>query len=192
MPLVRITLGAGKSPAYRRAVADGVHQALVDSLQVPADDRFQIITELAGDHLIFDRNYLGIQRSDDIVFIQVFLRQGRSPAMKQDFYRLVAANLTRDPGLAAGDIFVTLMENELADWSFGEGRAQYVENPPRLPAQPVTESRPWVPTAALAIGGLLFLGAAYALLAGDPQHLSAALAQVLPINDLAILAGFTA
>src|SRR5207302_6027919 len=97
MPLVRITLAAGKSPAYRQAITDGVHQALVASLQVPADDRFQIISEQASDSLIFDRTYLGIERTADIVFIQVFLRHGRSPAMKQDFYRRVADHLTRDP-----------------------------------------------------------------------------------------------
>jgi len=192
MPLVRITLAAGKPPTDRQAIADGVHQALVASLQVPADDRFQIISETAGDHLIYDRQYLGIQRSGDVVFIQVFLRQGRSPAMKQDFYSRVAANLTRDPGLAAGDIFITLVENELADWSFGNGRAQYVENPPRPAAPATTESKPWAPTAALTIGGLLFLGVATALLAGDPRHLATALAQALPISDLMVLAGFTA
>jgi phenylpyruvate tautomerase PptA (4-oxalocrotonate tautomerase family) len=97
MPLIRITHAAGKTAAYRKAIADGVHQALVGSLNVPADDRFQIIAEQSDDSLIFDRNYLGIQRSADIVFIQVFLRRGRSTAMKQEFYRQVAQNLTTDP-----------------------------------------------------------------------------------------------
>ena len=130
MPLIRIAHAAGKSPAYRQAISDGVHRALVGSLNVPADDRFQIITEQPADGLVFDRNYLGIQRSADIVFIQVFLRRGRSIAMKQEFYRQVVANLTADPGLPANDIFITLSENDLADWSFGQGRAQYIDQPP--------------------------------------------------------------
>jgi 4-oxalocrotonate tautomerase len=58
MPLVRIALRAGKSATYRRAIGDGIHRAMVDTLAVPEHDRFQIITEHSADGLIYDPEYL--------------------------------------------------------------------------------------------------------------------------------------
>ncbi len=136
MPLIRITLAAGKPAAYRQAIGDGIHRALVSALRAPADDRFQIITEAPAEGLIYDPAYLGIRRTGDIVFIQAWIRRGRDTAMKQDFFRQVAANLAADPGIAPGNIFITLQENGLDDWSFGEGEAQYVLNPPPALANP--------------------------------------------------------
>ena len=44
MPLVRISLREGKSEQYRRALGDAVHQAMVEAIDAPPQDRFQIIT----------------------------------------------------------------------------------------------------------------------------------------------------
>ena len=77
MPLVRISLREGTSPEYRRAIADGVHRALLEALAVPVDDRFQVITEHDAEGLIYDPQYLGIQRSDRVVFVQITLSAGR-------------------------------------------------------------------------------------------------------------------
>ena len=81
MPLVRIAMRQGKSAAYRRAVADEVHQAIVEVANVPAQDRFQIVTEHAPDDLIYDPTYLGIECTDDIVMVQITPNQ-RPQAMK--------------------------------------------------------------------------------------------------------------
>ena len=86
MPFVRISLHASKSADYRRAIADGIHQAMVETLGVPAQDRFQVVTEHDADGLIYDSNYLGIERTDDVVFVQVTLSGGRMPKQKRDFY----------------------------------------------------------------------------------------------------------
>src|SRR4051812_19688614 len=127
MPLVRISLQAGKPAAYRRQVADAVHEALVETMDVPAADRFQILTEHAADMLIVDRHYLGIERSDDVVIVQIHLRRGRTVAQKQALYRRIAERLHDAVGLRPEDAFVALVENELPDWSFGLGVAQYVK-----------------------------------------------------------------
>ena len=139
MPLVRISLRRGKPAAYRRAIADGVHRALVDAIGIPADDRFQVISEHDADGLIYDANYLGIARSDDIVFVQIALRRGRTDDMKRALYRRIAANLGDDPGLRAQDVLIALVENDLADWSFGEGEAQYLARPAGTIAAPATQ-----------------------------------------------------
>jgi phenylpyruvate tautomerase PptA (4-oxalocrotonate tautomerase family) len=124
MPLVRISLQRGKPLAYRRAVADGVHRALVEGIGVPLRDRFQIIAEHAPENLIYDREYFGVARSDDTIFIEVSLRRGRPEGVKQDFYRRVVANLQAEPGVRPEDVAIVLNENGDADWSFGKGEAQ--------------------------------------------------------------------
>jgi len=125
MPLVRIDLRAGQTPARRQAIADAVHQALVETMNVPADDRFQVITEHGPETLIYDPNYAGIARGTGFVGIQIALRRGRTVAMKQALYRRVAALLHDRAQVRPEDVFVSLVENEPADWSFGNGVAQY-------------------------------------------------------------------
>jgi phenylpyruvate tautomerase PptA (4-oxalocrotonate tautomerase family) len=124
MPLVRISLRRGKRREHRQAIADGIHRALVDVIGIPPKDRFQLITEHDDDHRIYDRDYLGVERSDDTVFVEISLRRGRPDALKQAFYRRLVENLAADPGLRPEDVAIVLTENNDADWSFGKGEAQ--------------------------------------------------------------------
>ena len=125
MPLVRIDLPAGKPPAYRRAVGDAIHDALVATLNVPRDDRFQVIHEHAADTLVMDPAYLGIARSADALVVQVTLNAGRTLEMKRAFYRAVVDNLHERVELRREDALVSLVEVHKEDWSFGNGHAQY-------------------------------------------------------------------
>ncbi|HEX5862801.1 MAG TPA: tautomerase family protein [Casimicrobiaceae bacterium] len=127
MPLVRISLLAGKPAAYGRAIGDGIHQAMVETLAVPEHDRFQIITEHDPGGLIYDPTYLGIDRTDDIVLVQVTLSAGRKPKQKRDFYARAAALLAQEPGLKSQNLFINLVEVAWENWSFGEGKSQYTE-----------------------------------------------------------------
>jgi 4-oxalocrotonate tautomerase len=127
MPLVRIDLGRGKSAEYRRAIADGVYEAMRETIQVPNNDRFEIVTEHDRSNFIYDRQYLGIQRSDDFVVVQIALRRGRTTEAKQALYRRITERLQEAPGIAPADVLITLVENGLDDWSFGNGVAQYVQ-----------------------------------------------------------------
>ena len=127
MPLVRISLREGTSPEYRKAIADGVHRAMVEALAAPADDRFQVITEHSPAGLSYDPQYLGIKRSDRVVFIQVTLSMGRKPAQKRAFYRRTAELLAESPGVRPQDLLINLVEVAWENWSFGNGEAQYME-----------------------------------------------------------------
>ena len=126
MPLVRISHRAGVTDAYRKALSDGVQEAMATTVKVPVDDRFHILTEHASG-LIYDPHYLGIERSPDWVAIQITFRKGRTVEMKQALYRRIVANLAGNPGLRPEDVLICLLENDLADWSFGNGEAQYVQ-----------------------------------------------------------------
>jgi phenylpyruvate tautomerase PptA (4-oxalocrotonate tautomerase family) len=138
MPLVRIDLRRGKSAAYRRALAAGIHQALVDIVGIPQDDRFQTITEHDADGLIYDPDYLGIERTDDVVFVQITFRRGRTPEMRKELYARIVENLARDPGVRPEDVLIMLVENDPVDWSVGNGEAQLLRVlPAQLPTGPI-------------------------------------------------------
>jgi 4-oxalocrotonate tautomerase len=127
MPLVRISLREGKSEQYRRALADGVHQAMIEAIDAPAQDRFQIITEHSPNDLIYDPSYLGIDRSDDIVMVQITLSAGRKPPQKRKLYQRIVESLAKNPGVRPQDVMINLVETTWENWSFGNGEAQYTK-----------------------------------------------------------------
>ena len=124
MPLVRISLVKGKPEAYRRKVGEAVHRALVETIDVPARDRFQLLTEHEPGDLVYDSEYLGIARSDNIVIIQITLSAGRSLEKKRKLYRRVAHNLG-ELGVRREDVWINLVEVAKENWSFGNGVASY-------------------------------------------------------------------
>jgi 4-oxalocrotonate tautomerase len=126
MPLVRIDLVEGKSAEYGAQVGQIVYQALLDAFAVPENDRFQIITEHPKAELQFDRDYLGVHRSDDCIFVQITLSSGRTVEMKQRFYKAVADGVHEAVKLRREDVFINLVEVPKENWSFGNGEAQYV------------------------------------------------------------------
>jgi len=125
MPLVRIALRSGKSESYRRAIADSVHRAMMETINVPAKDRFQIVTEHGPSDLIYDPSYLDIPRSDGVLLIQITLSSGRSVELKKALFARIAALLSDNPGVRREDVFVSLVEVAKENWSFGNGIAQY-------------------------------------------------------------------
>ena len=129
MPLVRIDLIRGRSEAQVAAIGDCVQRALVEHMNVPQRDRFQVITEHDARHFAYDRAYLGVERTDGIVFVQVTLSQGRTTVQKQAFYAKAAELLARDAGVRPGDVAISIVESTREDWSFGNGVAQYLVLP---------------------------------------------------------------
>jgi 4-oxalocrotonate tautomerase len=125
MPLIRIDLREGKSDEYKRAIADGVHRALVEGAGAPADDRFQVITEHPANGIIYDPNYLGIKRSGNIVMVQITLSAGRKLGQKKLLFKRMAEILAEKPGLRPENLVINLVEVAWENWSFGNGEAQY-------------------------------------------------------------------
>ncbi|HEY1309780.1 MAG TPA: tautomerase family protein [Pseudolabrys sp.] len=126
MPLVRVDLRKGKSAAYKKAIGDGVYRALRQTFTVPDEDRFIVVTEHDDDQFFFSRNYLKIERSDDLVFIQITATNSRGVDQKQALFVRIVALLAKKPGLRPQDIFINLVEVTRENWSFGNGIAQYV------------------------------------------------------------------
>jgi 4-oxalocrotonate tautomerase len=97
----------------------------VDVLSVPEHDRFRVITEHPKSGLPFDRDYLGIHRTDNCIFFQITLNHGRSVELKQKFYMALAYRLHERVKLCKEDVLINLVEVAKENWSFGNGIAQY-------------------------------------------------------------------
>jgi len=126
MPLVRIDLRRGKSATYRQAICDGIYRAMRETFNVPDEDRFMVVNEHDAGDLNFSRKFLGIERGDDFVMIQLTVSNTRSRDQKKALFARIVALLEGDPGVRPQDVMINLVEVQTEDWSFGNGIAQYV------------------------------------------------------------------
>ncbi|MDO9380968.1 MAG: tautomerase family protein [Nocardioidaceae bacterium] len=126
MPLVRIDLVQGREPAAVRAIADVVQEVLESDFAAPPRDRYQVVTEHPRGGLIVEDTGLGFERTDALTVVHVF-QQGRSTEQKQALYRRLADRLEAECDVPQTDLVVSVSANQPEDWSFGLGRAQFVE-----------------------------------------------------------------
>jgi 4-oxalocrotonate tautomerase len=125
MPFVTVYLRRGKSPEFVRSIGDAIHEALVTEANVPKDDRFHVFVELADHLLVADPSYGGVNRSADLVIIQITLNVGRTLEIKKKLYAAIASRLQSAVDLRSDDVLISLVEVTKEDWSFGGGRATY-------------------------------------------------------------------
>ena len=125
MPLVRIDLPETTSRENALAISAAVHDAMVQTFNVPAQDRFQTVTRRAAGEIVCTPEFLGVKHSATVAIIQITCSPGRSLEMKKALYARIAADVAREGGLATGDVIINLVETARENWSFGNGIAQY-------------------------------------------------------------------
>jgi phenylpyruvate tautomerase PptA (4-oxalocrotonate tautomerase family) len=126
VPLIRIDLVEGRSESQVAALADAVHDVMLDDFAAPPGDRYQVISEHKPGRIVFEDTGLGFERTDGVVLVQV-VQQGRTEDQKRALYAALAAALEQRAGVRPEDLVVCVVENTRADWSFGLGRAQFLE-----------------------------------------------------------------
>lgn len=126
MPLIRIDALPTHDDATLTALGDAVQQAVTETIGVPPDDLFQILSRHEHGRLRYDQHYLGINRDDSIVFISLTMRAGRTDEQKKALYARIAELAKEKAGVEPRNILVALTENRASNWSFGEGIAQYI------------------------------------------------------------------
>lgn len=126
MPLLYFNVLEGRSDAELKAMLDAAHRAMLAAFKVPERDRYQIVNEYKPSRMIVEDTGLGIPRSEKVVVVQVVSRP-RGKEAKQKFYRLLVEELEKSCGIAPSDVMVSMVENTDEDWSFGLGRAQFIE-----------------------------------------------------------------
>ena len=125
MPLVRIDIGTDLRSGLGKEVGEIVYRAMREEINVPPDDKFQVITSHPAGELVFPRSYLGVEYSQGIVFIQITLNEGRSTELKKRFYKRIASDCSKELGVREQDVFISLIEVNKENWSFGNGEMQY-------------------------------------------------------------------
>ncbi len=121
MPFVKTAVPATTSAEQRKAIVDGIHEALVSSIGMPQDELFNLVTPYAPEQFFYDRTFNGVSRSDKLVVVEITMRRGRSDAMKRALFDRIAQNLKEDAQVAPADVFIFLHENDYSDWSVGHG-----------------------------------------------------------------------
>jgi phenylpyruvate tautomerase PptA (4-oxalocrotonate tautomerase family) len=125
MPLVRVDIKKQQDPTYAKRIGQLIYAALRSAIDVPENDNFQILNEHDEQHFIFDPQYLGIQRSDNLVIIQITLSEGRTLEKKKLLYKTIVDGLNAQLAVRPEDVFINLVEVKKENWSFGNGIAQY-------------------------------------------------------------------
>ena len=127
MPLVRIDLLEGKTAEFKTQLGELVYQSMLETIGIPEEDKFVIVNDLKAEELIFSTNYLGVDRTEGIVIIQITMNEGRTTEVKKALYKTVADNLNNRLDIRKEDVFINLVEVNKENWSFGNGIAQYAE-----------------------------------------------------------------
>lgn len=125
MPLAHISLRTGKSDAYRQAIFDALYTAMRETFDVPEDDQFMTITEHSAANFRYSATYLGVARSEDVVYVQIAANNTRSVEQKKALYKRLSDLLGENPGIRSEDLLVSLIEVPKENWSIGHGLAQY-------------------------------------------------------------------
>ena len=125
MPLVHISLRAGKPDAHRQAISDSLYRAMREALNVPEDDQFMTISEHDAANFRYGATYLGIARSEELVLIQITVFNTRTVDQKKALFRRIAELLGESPGIRPEDVFVNVLAAAKENWSLGHGLAQF-------------------------------------------------------------------
>jgi len=125
MPIIHISVRAGKPEAYRQAIFDGLYRAMRETLNVPEDDQFMTMSEHEAVNFRTGTAY-GVARSDDVVYIQITVFDTRTAEQKKALFKRTAELLGKNPGIRPEDVFVTILPSAKENWSVGNGVAQFV------------------------------------------------------------------
>ncbi|MGL1919875.1 MAG: tautomerase family protein [Hyphomicrobiales bacterium] len=121
MPFIRTTLPETTSKSHRDDIVKSIHDALVSSIDMPADELFNLVSNYNHDTFYYSRSFNGIARSDNLIVVEIIMRRGRSDAMKRDLYAQIAQRINKSTGTSIKDVMIFTYENDYSDWSVGNG-----------------------------------------------------------------------
>lgn len=101
-------------------------KALIEHFQVPEKDYFQVFHAHKQSEFYYSPDYLNVPRTDKLLYIQITMGSGRTTEQKKSFYHRLAELLSTECKIGSNDVFVTLVETEFENWSFGNGLAQMI------------------------------------------------------------------
>jgi hypothetical protein len=117
VPLIQIDLDRELYEASGAALSEAVHQAQLDALDIPADDRFQVFTPHGPGELVFDPGYNGVERRA-LVLVRITMVHMYSVAAKQRLFRAIVERF-QAAGVRPEDVLISVTENGFEDWYAG-------------------------------------------------------------------------
>ena len=117
MPLVQVDLPRALFDEKGGKISSEIHQALIDSLAIPADDKFQVFRPRDEGEIIFDPGYNGVDRRS-LILIQVLMVHMYPVDRKRELYRHIVTRLDAI-GIRPEDIQIAVSENGYEDWYAG-------------------------------------------------------------------------
>jgi phenylpyruvate tautomerase PptA (4-oxalocrotonate tautomerase family) len=124
MPFVQINLSQNLTDKVRKDISLSIHESLVNIFKIPQDDYFQVIHEIRPTDLLYPESYMGIPHTNNLVYIQIIAKAGRTADMKKELYRSIAEKIAQRTPININDVIIVLVENLAENWSFGQGLAQ--------------------------------------------------------------------
>ena len=128
MPFIRVSYREGQYDTCQlEQISRTIMYALIKHFKVPEDDYFQVFHAHRAGEFFFSKNYLNVERSEGLLYIQITLKSGRTEQQKIGFYAMLAKELSNTVSIRKEDVFVVLVDNEFDDCSFGNGIAQMLD-----------------------------------------------------------------
>ena len=124
MPLVKVNLLKGRSAEEKDAIATSIQTALESTLDVSDANRYQIFNEYDGESFRHTGEYLGMTYTDQLLIIEITIREGDDDEHKKSLLAEINRNLIAAGVVGADDVFVLISDIGDADVSFGKGLAQ--------------------------------------------------------------------
>jgi phenylpyruvate tautomerase PptA (4-oxalocrotonate tautomerase family) len=114
MPIVHVEIAQGRADAEKKAILDGIHDALVECFKIPETDRNQVLREVLPEHL--DSN-----KGKGFTLVELTVFPGRSAQAKGLLYKAIVRNLERAAHINPMDVMIVLHEPPLENWGIRGG-----------------------------------------------------------------------
>lgn len=119
MPVVTITLKEGRGEEFIGKLSDIIHEVMIKEIDCPMEVKYHAVHEVKNTNLIYKDEFRSMKRSDEMIFIQMTLKEGRTAEKKKAMYERLTDELHGKLGVRTEDIFISVTESKAEDWYFG-------------------------------------------------------------------------
>lgn len=125
MPLIKIDMLKGRPKEEIKSILDISYRVMLETFEAPDGDRYQIVNQHEDYEMQILDTGLGVERSDEVIVFTLVTRP-RTETQKTNFYKQLVTALNTQLGIRTEDIMISLVENTDSDWSFFNGKAQFL------------------------------------------------------------------
>lgn len=125
MPLMKIDMLKGRKESEIKQILDISYRVMLDAFGAPEGDRYQVVTQHESYEMQILDTGLGFTRTEKVLVFSLTTRP-RTREQKETFYRNLVQELSDQIGTRPEDVMINLTVNSDDDWSFGDGKAQFL------------------------------------------------------------------